>query len=530
MTNAPTIAGRTLQYWRAHPIEFIENILFDPESGAPFVLLPAERDFLEHAFKTGPDGRLLYPELVYSAPKKSGKTTLAAIIAITMTLLYGGRGSSEAIFAANDYEQSRTRCFEQVRKIIEASPLLVNEANITQSKITLGQASFYAIPADFASAAGAINQVIAVFDELWAFSSERARRLFEELIWVPNKQISCRLTVSYAGFSNEGELLEQLYARGMALPEVAPNLHAGSNLLVAWHHDPVAPWQTEAWLKEAERSLRPNQFQRMIRNEFVAAESSFIDMQWLNDCTDPLLARKVADKSLVCWAGVDASVKHDSTALALTTFDHASQKVVLCDHRIFQPSPEQPIDFASAIEATILDWHSRFTLQACVFDPYQMASSAQTLLRHGVVMTEFPQTLPRLTKMSENLYTLLKGRNLLLYRDQEIHTAISRTIATEGSRGWKLDKAKQSHKIDITVAIAMAALAAVEAQAEPAYLPMSQWLGDGVVVESNDRHAVLSLAGFCNGMVARQNYLALDPLQRQLLFGPRLMLNTRKVW
>jgi hypothetical protein len=38
--------------WRADPTTFIERVLHDPETGQPFVLLPAEGQFLEHAFKT----------------------------------------------------------------------------------------------------------------------------------------------------------------------------------------------------------------------------------------------------------------------------------------------------------------------------------------------------------------------------------------------------------------------------------------------------------------------------------------------
>ncbi len=67
----------SLDYWRTHPCDFIEQVLFDPETDAPFVLLPAERQFLKHAFATDDNGRLLYPTLIYSAIKKSGKTTFA---------------------------------------------------------------------------------------------------------------------------------------------------------------------------------------------------------------------------------------------------------------------------------------------------------------------------------------------------------------------------------------------------------------------------------------------------------------------
>jgi hypothetical protein len=38
--------------------------------------------------------------------------------------------------------------------------------------------------------------------------------------------------------------------------------------------------------------------------------------------------------------------------------------------------------------------------------------------------------------------------------------AVSRAIIVESSRGWRLDKLKQSHKIDVVVALSMSALAA----------------------------------------------------------------------
>lgn len=65
--------------WRRDPVGFIETVLHDPETGKPFKLLDAELQFLDQAFRTGADGRLLYPEQVFAAPKKSGKTGFAAI-------------------------------------------------------------------------------------------------------------------------------------------------------------------------------------------------------------------------------------------------------------------------------------------------------------------------------------------------------------------------------------------------------------------------------------------------------------------
>src|SRR5262245_55126430 len=98
----------TIDRWRANPCQFIEEALAGPEIGTAYRLLPAERAFVAHAFKTGADGRLLYPEQCYSSGKKGGKTTLAGLHLLATTILYGGR-FAEGICCANDLEQSTGR-------------------------------------------------------------------------------------------------------------------------------------------------------------------------------------------------------------------------------------------------------------------------------------------------------------------------------------------------------------------------------------------------------------------------------------
>jgi hypothetical protein len=56
----------------------------------------------------------------------------------------------------------------------------------------------------------------------------------------------------------------------------------------------------------------------------------------------------------------------------------------------------------------------------------------------------------------------ISGRNLIAYPDASIRLAISRAIAVETARGWRIAKDKQSHKIDVVVVLAMAAYAALQ--------------------------------------------------------------------
>jgi hypothetical protein len=461
MTRRLTPAA--LERWRLAPATFIEEALHDPATGSPYRLLPAETAFLERAFETGDDGRLKFPEQLYSAPKKSGKTAFAALHALTTALLFGGR-APEVICAANDFDQAQGRVFEAIRKIVECSPLLKAEAKIVANKISFPAigATFIAIPSDYAGAAGG-NPTVSIFDELWAYTSERSHRLWDELVPPPTRKIACRLTVTYAGFEGESKLLEGMYRRGLQQPRVGVDLYAGDGLLMFWTNDPIAPWQSQSWLDQMRQQLRPSAFVRMLQNQFVTTETAFVDPAWWDACVDPTLRPELMGGTMMpVWVGVDASTKHDTTAIVAVTFDDASKKVRLVAHRIFKPSPDRPLDFEQTIEATVTEYCRRFSVRRVSFDPWQMQAVAQRLKASGVPIYEFPQSVPNLTAMGSNLFDLIKSQSIVVYPDAELKLAVQRTVAKETPRGLQLTKQKTSHKIDVVIALAMASLHAVE--------------------------------------------------------------------
>ena len=77
-------------------------------------------------------------------------------------------------------------------------------------------------------------------------------------------------------------------------------------------------------------------------------------------CVDPNLRPSFGERGLPVDAAVDASTKHNSTAIVVTHRDKKAQQVRLVFHRIYQPSPDQPLDFEGTIERTILDLRKRF--------------------------------------------------------------------------------------------------------------------------------------------------------------------------
>jgi phage terminase large subunit-like protein len=113
-----------------------------------------------------------------------------------------------------------------------------------------------------------------------------------------------------------------------------------------------------------------------------------------------------------------------------------------------------------------------------LFDPFQMAAVSQRLARERIPIEEYPQTVPNLTAATSNLFDLISARQLVLYPDAQMRLAISHAIIAESSRGWRLDKLKQQHKIDVIVALSMACLAAVRDGGKPHYDRSLSWVCD----------------------------------------------------
>jgi phage terminase large subunit-like protein len=98
----------------------------------------------------------------------------------------------------------------------------------------------------------------------------------------------------------------------------------------------------------------------------------------------------VQDKALPIWVGVDASTKRDSTALVAVAYDREAKCVRLVAHRIFTPTPGDPINFEATIERTLRDWYARFRMQQVLFDPYQMAAVSQRLAQERIPIEDVP--------------------------------------------------------------------------------------------------------------------------------------------
>ena len=292
------------------------------------------------------------------------------------------------------------RVFQAISRIVEARPMLASDATVNASKITFRStgSTITAIASDYAGAAGA-NPTITVFDELWGYTSERSHRLWDEMVPPPTRKIACRLTVTYAASRAKARCSKGCTSAASRASRSSPisTRSRYADVLDAPAH---RAWQTEEWREQMREQLRPNAYLRLIENRWVTSDSTFVDMAWWDACVDPGCNAVAVRYALSVWCGVDASVKRDSTAIVACAYDRCSKKVRLIWHRIFQPIAADPLDFEATIEKTLLDLRAALPAEGSALRPVSNGGGSQRLLKAGVPMVEFPQSVPNLTEAS----------------------------------------------------------------------------------------------------------------------------------
>lgn len=467
------------------PVAFIDRFVTHNELGQAFRLLPHQRVILSAAFAFDPDGRLPWTDIIYSTIKKSGKTTLNG--AITTWWAFTQEPPNELKLVANDLEQSVSRTFTTIKGLLRHNPTLGRSADIKARSILLSNGTrLDALANDYKGQAGP-NQGWSSWTELWAFTSESSRRLWEELTSVPTRRNSVRFVDTYAGFEGESDLLFSLYKLAVGPDEhpegqgerLHPDLplygNRAARVFAYWDHEPRMPWQTAEYYAAQRRSLRPNTYLRLHENRWTTSESVFITPVLWDPCVDPAHRAATSDTRGVV-VGVDAGIKHDTAAVVVVR--PAGDYLELVTHRIWKPSPTEPLDLETTIERFLRELHAQMRVRRIVADPYQLHRSITTLRKAGLPIEEYPQTVPNLTRAGQVLFDCLNQRTLRLYPAEDLRAQALNTIAIESPRGFRIAKEKTGKKIDAIVALAMACTTAQEL---PRVVTAGTW-GRGVAV------------------------------------------------
>ena len=433
-------------------VGFIDQNIRKNEKGDPWGLVKHQRAVLGAMYKHD------YSTRLYSEIKKSGKTFIAGCVLIYEAVTHAG---IECLAVANDIEQAQSRVFQTAVDLCQKNPgLAASVVKVTNNEIRFSNGSVIrAIASDYRGAAGGRWRV-ASLDELWGFSLENSVRLYEELRPPPTEKGSYLFITSTAGFSGESTVLEKLYQRGTRGKHVSQyEVYVAGGLCMFWGHTGRQPWHTKAYFEQEQEDLRPNQFRRLHRNEWVVAESQFIEPEAWDAIID-------SNHSPILNGGqmhvaIDLGVKSDSSALVAVCFDPSGKKLMVAFHRIWKPVKNHPVQL-DGVKNYVKEICRRHRVKTISADPSQAYLLIQQLQQERITVKEFTQTQANGIRMGETLFSLIKNGNLIAYPSEELRAHVLNAVGIDTAGGVRMTKGRTSKKIDAAIALAMACIDAIE--------------------------------------------------------------------
>lgn len=460
---------------------------------APIRLEPHQRAVLRHAFQRDETGRLRYGTIVYSTIKKSGKTTIGALVARWAAETWGRYG--EIYTLANDYEQAKSRVFSALCQSVALHPRYNASRRAIPGRWLLKETEAIYVPtgstvkalaSEYRGSAG-MNPSLTVFTELWGYVYEASRRLWVETTPSPTRANSIRFVETYAGFEGESELLWDLYQLGMEGRQLtanelgdlsafaeAPNwdslvpcwINEAAGLFVYWDNGELArrmPWQKgeagHRYYQEQATQMTDNQFARLHLNEWSSGESEAVPIAWWDACEAGEKLKPNEGSRIPIVIGVDAGVSGDCTALVCVARHPGEHGDVVEFHtRVWYPEG-QKLDYRSTLTVEIDALIEKYNVIQVAYDEYQLHHWAtEQRDKRNIWYKPFSQGGDRLTA-DKQLYDIIRDRRLHHSGNAELRKHIqgcNAKIPKDEESKMRLVKKSDRSKIDAAVALSMA--------------------------------------------------------------------------
>lgn len=467
-------------------------------AGKPLTLAPWQRRKLRRLFGwRRPDGTRRYRRTAWWIPRKNGKSTVFAAIALYLTF-FDGEPGAEVYSAASNKEQA-DMVFVEAKNMTEASEELLDRGSVLKNSIYVPSTlSVYRVLSSKAGTKHGLNVHGIVIDELHALKN---RELFDVLTTASgSRRQPLEVTISTAG-SNIGSFAYEIW-------EYSKNVAAGlfedpEFLPVVFAADPSDDWRDEAvWAKanpnlgvsisldylRSERTKtkgmpgRIAAFKQLHLNIWAQSTQAWLPLdRWRRDCIGPNLPIR-SYRGRACWGALDLSSTTDLTALALV-FEpdengvHDAAVFFWCpadtindrereDHVQYakwveqgwiRATPGNVVDY-DQVERDIARIAQFVNLRELAFDRWGAAQLTQRLQdTHGITLARFGQGFKDMSPAAKEFERLILSGRIRTIDNPVLTWQISTVTAKRDPAGnIKPDKSQARHRIDGVVALVMA--------------------------------------------------------------------------
>ena len=427
-----------------------------------FELEPFQRQIAEEVFSPRRETLIL-------EPRGNGKSTLLAALALFELL---STPNPQIAVGAASREQAGT-LFE-IARAMAAHPEIARRVELTRREIRTPTGWLRVVASDGPEQHGLILS-LAIVDELHA---HRDDELYLALRTGMLKRADAKLvTISTAGIGAESPL-GRLHARARTLPEIqrsgAFTRAVGKNFaMLEWalpeqaeiddmeavKEANPASWLSAEALAEQREAVHELAFRRYHANQWVQAEAPWIAAQAWDACS---AKPEIPDGASEVVLGVDAAIRHDSSAVATVWKDPAG--IFHASFEVWTPTPERDVELELVVEH-IRRQARRYRVRGVAFDPYFLWHAAQRLEAEGIAMVEWKQDNARMVPATQTLYETIVHQRLRHGGHEVARAHALAAEVRETERGLRIRKSGKERN-DAVVALAMAVEWASR-QAEP---------------------------------------------------------------
>jgi phage terminase large subunit-like protein len=441
-------------------------------------------------------------ETVIIVPKKNGKTTLLAALALYHLLMVP---SAECVIGAASRDQA-TFLFNQASGLVTRSKLKrrsipspdhheptryegVFDVKGGYREIRYEEGRIRVLAADANTADGVIP-TLALVDELHRHPSADLYTVFRH--GLESEVGGQMVTISTAGFRGDSAL-GQLRSKAYELPgftrEGAYNHVSspdGSFVLHEWcllPDDDVldmdlvktanpAPWHTPETLQRLHDTptTTPWGWLRFACGIWTEGEEPWIQPQdW-----DRLRREMALEEGESVWLGVDVGTTRDTTGIAIVAERDGGY---FCGARVFTPPKGGSLSLG-LVEDAIREIGRTYRIRAVAYDPSGFGRSAEILSAEGYAMQKYAQSPEAMTLATATLYQLIMAEQLFHDGDKVLRAHVLAGVTKPTERGFRLVKERKGGRmIDALIALEMACQVATNTQdvtAPPSFVSLAE--------------------------------------------------------
>jgi phage terminase large subunit-like protein len=469
-------------------------------AGEPFILEPwQELEIIRPLFGTIVEGRRQYRTCYVTMPRKGGKSTLAA--AIALYLLYAdGEIGADIVSAAADREQAAV-VFNIAREMVEQSPELKAMTAIYRRELVIpATGSRYKVISSEAYSKHGMNLHGCVIDELHAHEN---RELFEVLRTSTGaRRQPLMFIITTAGVDEHSiaaevhHYAEQVRDGVIEEPSFLPIIYGAAPEADIWDE---AVWRAcNPALQSGFRSLEemriaarqakaiPEQeraFRQLYLNQWgTAAAERWLSLAEWDACKLETVPSVPGQRAYI---GVDLSTTTDLSALMVLLpdgeggfgvqaefwcpRDHIAQRThrdrvpyeTWLSRGYLRATPGNSVDY-SYVEARIHALMNLYDVAVVAVDPWNARDLTTRLKQNSVPVIEIQQTLAKLTTAAKALEMLILQRRLHHDGHPILRWCVSNCVADSDGNGNIKPSKKASHeRIDGVSALVTALAQAV---------------------------------------------------------------------